>query len=39
MVIKTDTGKKVIAESSAVGYREFKRKIKYNVDKAKLKGF
>lgn len=39
MVIKTDTGKKVIAESSAVGYREFKREIKYNVDKAKLKGF
>lgn len=39
LVIKTDTNKKVIAESSAIGYRELKRIIKDNIDKSKLMGF
>lgn len=39
MVIKTDTGRKVTVESSAIGYKEVKKKIKDNVDRAVLKGF
>jgi len=39
IIIKTDIGRKIIIESSAIGYKEFKKKIRNNVDSVILKGF
>lgn len=38
IIIKTNTGRKIIAESRAIGYKEFKRKIKTNVNGSLRKG-